>query len=122
MATAAGVADTPVLSYRNVNYWAGIISAVDNLRLHAISFLDAFAPMNDDVVAERTVRNWKVPARQVALALPTAFSFTTLEYVNDVALIVYNASMAAYWAVDAGRITVAQGNAYTAAWNTAWGF
>jgi len=122
MANATTTSECMQLAYRNVNHWAGQSLPADNLRAHAILFLDAFAHLSDDDDNERTVRDWKVPSAFIAYRLPTAFNSQTYEWVNDVALVVYNASVAAYWAQVENRISAADAAAFVAAWNTAWGF
>ena len=122
MAFAATIDEAAILSYLNVEYTARIVNPADNLRLHALTFLAAFVPFDDNLESNHPVRDWKVPAAEIAYRLPTALNVACPQYTADVARIVYSACMACIQGLAAGRVTAGQVTAFVAAWNTAWGF
>jgi hypothetical protein len=79
-----------------------------------------FLQFNDTIEAERTVRNWKVPAHRLLALIPNANQDQS-EHANDTFLVVYGATCAVKYAAIDGRITGAQQAIYLAAWNNSWG-
>jgi len=122
MALAVTIDDAALYSYANVERWARQVVAGDNLRLHALAFLNAYVTFNDELVPNFPARDWKVPMAELAYRLPTALAVAHPEYTADVARIVYASCMAVIRGLAAGRITVLQSTDFLAVWNTAWGF
>ena len=122
MANAATIAEAASFSYANVEYIARQVVLADNLRLHAITFLDAFANFNDDLVPNHPVRDWKAPMAEIAYRLPTALNTAYPEHTAEVARIVFASCIACIEGLAAGRVTAGQVAGFLVDWNTAWGF
>jgi hypothetical protein len=93
---------------------------LENLWQNLSDFEAIFVIFSDNVPAERTVRNWKIPINHVLSRIPNALGDQSA-FANDVFLAVYGATCAVKYAAIDGRITGAQQAAYLGEWNNNWG-
>lgn len=102
-----------------VQHWAQnpAINIHDNLANWESTFLQ----FDEESVDQRTVRNWKVPTAQVLASISNVAEEQT-RFASDIAVVVYAAVCAAFFADADGRITPAQAAQVLADWNTYWGW
>lgn len=79
-----------------------------------------FAQFNENVETERTVRNWKVPISRILAKVPVGAGNDNSDLAPELVLVVYQATCAAKFAADAGRITPAQAANFLFWWNNSW--
>jgi hypothetical protein len=120
MAFAADIDEAIGLTQFNVETVASDVAA--SLRTQLELWMNgALAQFDDANVAQRTVRDWKVPTQYLISRLPVAVG-QQLGAMSDACLVVYKCTCSAKYAQLAGRITAGQLAVVLAAWNTAWGF
>ena len=119
MAIAVTIDDTIEYSFSHVQTVA--MDVAQSLRAQLTVWASTFAQFDEEIEAQRTVRNWEVPTNLLIQQLPLPVGLQ-LEAMNEAWSVVWQACCAAKYAEIDGRITALQLAQVVADWNTAWGY